>query len=58
MLKAFDVVDHNILLNKLFTYGICVLALKRFKSYLTNQKPLAELHWEINIQIKLKVTSI
>lgn len=36
--KAFDTVDHNILLNKLFTYGFTDSALRWLKDYLTNRK--------------------
>ena len=41
--KAFDLVDHNILLNKLCAYRIRGLALKWFRSYLTNQKQFVEI---------------
>ena len=35
--KAFDCVDHDILLMKMYTYGIQDQALKRFRSYLTGR---------------------
>ena len=35
--KAFDTVDHEILIKKLFSYGIRVNPLKWFQSYLTDR---------------------
>ena len=37
LFKAFDTLDHNVLLSKLDYYGIKDAALKWFKSYLTNR---------------------
>ena len=36
--KAFDTVDHNILIDKLNSYGIKNNSLKWFSSYLSNRK--------------------
>ena len=42
--KAFDTVDHNILLKKLDMYGIKGKNLKWFHSYLTNRKQFIKCH--------------
>ena len=36
--KAFDTLDHKILIAKLYKYGICGVTLELFKCYLTNCK--------------------
>ena len=40
--KAFDTVNHKILINKLENYGICGKNLLWFKSYLSNRKQYLE----------------
>ena len=40
--KAFDTVDHNILIDKLNSYGIKNNSLKWFSSYLSNRKQFVQ----------------
>ena len=42
--KAFDTIDHDILLYKLHFYGIRGLSNKWFASYLSNRKQYTEIH--------------
>ena len=49
--KAFDTVDHNILLYNLETYGIRGLSLKWFESYLIESKQYIWKQMERNILV-------
>ncbi len=40
--KAFDTIDHEILISKMEHYGIQNLELQLFKSYLSNRKQYVE----------------
>ena len=48
--KAFDTVNHKILINKLENYGICGKNLLWFKSYLSNRKQYLEYKDNFNEQ--------
>ena len=45
--KAFDTVDHNILLERLDYYGIRGVVKDWFRSYLDNRKQYVTLSWSI-----------
>ena len=42
--KAFDTVDHQILISKLEHYGACGIPLNLFKSYLTKRCQFVEIN--------------
>ena len=42
--KAFDTVDHGILLHKLYLYGIKGVAFNWFRSYLSNRKQYCQVN--------------
>ena len=46
--KAYDVLDHKILLFKLSTYGVRVLVNQWFTSYLSNRKQYVEINYTEN----------
>ena len=51
--KAFDTLDHNILLHKLKYCGIIGPAFELFKSYLTNCKQYVELENTTNLILSI-----
>ena len=47
--KAFDIVDHKILLAKLYSYGIRGTSHQWFKSYLQNRKQICSINGKTSI---------
>ncbi len=52
--KAFDTVDHNILIKKLDYYGIRGTALKWFKSYLSDRTQRVSINGELSNDLSIK----
>ena len=55
--KAFDSIDHNILLDKLKFYGISQIELKWFQSYLTDRYQQCQNNAKSNLSRKGKIIS-
>ena len=53
--KAFNTVNHNILLQKLEYYGIREVALGLFKDYLQNRPQIVKVGGEISNQLTIKL---
>ena len=53
--KAFDTLDHNILLHKLDHYGIRGVAKRLFESYITNRQQFVQINY---IRSKVITTNI
>ena len=52
--KAFDVIDHDLLLKKLSTYGVCPFSVAWFKSYLSERKQFITLEKVKSEQLTVK----
>ena len=55
MSKAFDSVDHQILLRKIQSVGVSTSALKWFNSYLTNRYQVARIHSSVSFPVECDV---
>ena len=49
--RAFETVDREILLKKLYMYGVTHIELKWFKSYLQNRKQTAKLNNTVYVEV-------
>ena len=52
--KAFDTLDHNILLSKLYAYGIRGVALDWFRNYLTDRYQYTKFKDELSSKLNIK----
>ena len=52
--KAFDVIDHDLLLKKLSIYGVCPFSVAWFKSYLSERKQFITLEKVKSEQLTVK----
>jgi hypothetical protein len=52
--KAFDCVDHQILMNKLYNYGVRGVPLNWIKSYLKNREQQVEIEGQLSESIEIK----
>ena len=50
--KAYDVLDHRVLLNKLYSYGVRGNINSRFKSYLIDRKQFVEINQSDHLNFK------
>lgn len=58
MSKAFDMVDHEILLKKMETYGIRGTVLEWFTSYLSGRKQIVDISYDNGKEIKVYRSSL
>lgn len=54
--KAFDVVDHNILLLKLENLGIKGISLEWFRNYLSNRTQFVDINGELSSEARIDIS--